>query len=447
MIAATLLSLAIAWAIGYLAMRLLGEDRLLSALALGAAAGVIITSVTHAAALAMQLSGRWAVTILDALVLAGLLMMWRRRRVPMEPFGEARLIAALGPGLLATVALAVSIYAAHPRGQYDAWAQWNMKAAMMSRNPAQWTNLFDPGGAIVHMDYPLLLPLSVARLWRAAGAEWTGAPALLGAGLLMMTILLAADTVARRTNALIGAAAGCALMSTPFLITQGSYQMADVPLALMLLGAVSMLSLAAEAPTWRGGPVVAAGLLAGGAAWTKNEGLVMVIAVALAATVAAPHGRRRRTVLLLLGAALPLVLLNVAVKAAGVVGTDLFAQRDSGEMMEKIFDFDRHRMIFAELWHWLSTLWCLPVLGALAIYAAASGLNRDAPRATVAAGVVFAIMAIAYYAIYLITPLDLRWHLLTSLGRVMLHLWPVAVVGLLLAVRPPTVRHVIPSST
>ena len=50
---------------------------------------------------------------------------------------------------------------------------------------------------------------------------------------------------------------------------------------------------------------------------------------------------------------------------------------------------------------------------------------------------VVGVMAAGYTAIYIITPHDLRWHLATSLERLMLQLWPSLIFAVFMLVRAP----------
>jgi hypothetical protein len=43
----------------------------------------------------------------------------------------------------------------------------------------------------------------------------------------------------------------------------------------------------------------------------------------------------------------------------------------------------------------------------------------------------------SYFAVYLITPHDLDWHLMTSLNRLLLQLWPTIIFITFMAARTP----------
>src|SRR5678816_2584801 len=75
-------------------------------------------------------------------------------------------------------------------------------------------------------------------------------------------------------------AGGLILLATTGFLTDGPWQYADVPLAFYYLAAFATLLLAdAES---RGRIVAMAGLAAGFAAWTKDEGLLFALVLSLA---------------------------------------------------------------------------------------------------------------------------------------------------------------------
>ena len=86
--------------------------------------------------------------------------------------------------LLVSFAVPVIEYLRSPHGQWDAWAIWNQKARFLFRAGEGWTaSLAIPWSAPGH---PLLVSLSVARLWAYAGAERTAAP--VDSRLLIVTV-------------------------------------------------------------------------------------------------------------------------------------------------------------------------------------------------------------------------------------------------------------------
>ena len=63
-----------------------------------------------------------------------------------------------------------------PHGRWDAWLIWNMHARFLYRGGDHWREAFASGLDWSHWDYPLLLPLSIARGWTYTGGEEHSSP-------------------------------------------------------------------------------------------------------------------------------------------------------------------------------------------------------------------------------------------------------------------------------
>ena len=87
------------------------------------------------------------------------------------------LIAAV---VLAFGILTVSFYKlalVRPQGGFDAWSIWNRAARFIYRDPENWRATLSPDLHWQnHADYPLLVPLNVAWVWQAVGAETLRVP-------------------------------------------------------------------------------------------------------------------------------------------------------------------------------------------------------------------------------------------------------------------------------
>jgi hypothetical protein len=62
--------------------------------------------------------------------------------------------------------------------------------------------------------------------------------------------------------------------------------------------------------------------------------------------------------------------------------------------------------------------------------------QEDRPS-VVASSLAMAIMLVGYSAVYVFTPRDVYWHLMTSIDRLFSQLWPTLVFVFFLAVRTP----------
>ena len=65
--------------------------------------------------------------------------------------------------------------------------------------------------------------------------------------------------------------------------------------------------------------------------------------------------------------------------------------------------------------------------------AVASVRRRHVPRDVAIGACVLGVMIVAYYAVYVLTPYDLEWHLRTSAVRLLAQLWPAMVWSTVLA--------------
>ncbi len=335
---------------------------------------------------------------------------------------------------------------AHPEGGWDAWAIWNLRSRFLFRAGDDWRLAL--AGAIDLPDYPLLLPASLARVWTILGGEAAWAGACLGIVFTLLTVGLVVSAVRARRGAVLGLLAGMVLLGTVRFLRWGAAQYADVPLSFFFLATLALLMFHGERHAGRDGNtglghLVLAGLMAGLAAWTKNEGLVFmaVILSVRTAIVGWEFGVRRATregLVILTGAA-PLLLLIVFLKSQVTHRNLLIAGQGLTETTSRLFDPSRHSTIAltfiasgVQVIHAFALI--IPVAFVLL------GRHRDAsdrtPCALLPVGVI-GLMLTAYYGIYLTTPLELKAHLSTSIDRLILQLWPMAVFTIFMQLRTP----------
>jgi hypothetical protein len=344
-----------------------------------------------------------------------------------------------------------------PHGRWDAWLIWNMHARFLFFGGAHWREAFAGGMDWSHWDYPLLLPLSIARGWTYTGGEGIHLPAVMGFlfTFLLLGLLLTSLSLFRgRIQGFLGA---MVLMGTPFFITMGTSQFADIPLAFFILTTLVMLFYQAGAHENSTGAVILAGLAAGLCAWTKNEGLLFfaIVAGSLLGTTTYSRGwgySLRRTAWFVAGA-LPILLIVLYFKVTLAPTNDLVAGFSIAALSEKLFDPSRYQGIakaffitgisFTQGLYDLRTGMRLnpgPVnVLLLAAYLLITGLRidqRDRTGLLQTASVLF-LMVTGYFFVYVLTPLDLHYHLMTSLNRLFLQLWPVVIFIVLMVAGPP----------
>ncbi|WP_459557236.1 hypothetical protein [Lacunimicrobium album] len=318
-----------------------------------------------------------------------------------------------------------------PDGWWDAVMIWNVRAKFFVRGTFGLAHDFqvDPMG---HGDYPLMLQLSVSRMWGIEGIEHPSDPLLIQGILLVSLVMLIVVFVTERSGLMWGATAGLVMLSWPAYGEQLSWQIADIPLSAFLLGTCVALTKAAsqrekEAFLWW---LLMSGFLAASSAWMKNEGLVtMGIAALIAGFISWRRGMMATGVITFTKGAGPVLLVLGLFKLLYAPTSDLLATR-TVSITELITDPTRHEMIwwFFGFLIWQTACWPVCLLVALVVVGVVMGW-RISVGGTVIALVFVAALSGSYYLAYLTTPHDLDWHLGTSIHRLALQVWPLVVLG------------------
>lgn len=345
------------------------------------------------------------------------------------------------------VAIAAACYSsivraiAHPHGEgWDAFAIWNLHARFLFRAGPNWRDAFSQLIPWSHPDYPLLIPASVAHFWTYLANDNPGVPATISVAFAAATTLLLHSSLKQlrgRNAAMLGT---LSLLSTPFFIQQGTAQYADVPLSFFLLATIVLIQFSERSGYL--GLLVLASIAAGFAAWTKNEGLLFLCAavsvqvlqavqkVSSRTTSSLPDGETWRSFAAFAVGSVPLLLLVGWFKHSAAPPGDLFSS--PAAMVAKLATSARYWVILQ--WFIKEVLrfgewWIVPGTVSLAIFyflAPASFHGQSRPVIKVSAWIL-ALTITGYFAIYLITPYDLYWHLRFSLNRLFLQLWPAVI--------------------
>lgn len=435
---------------------------------MGAGVGAGVSSVVYFLLLLAN-AARYAIAVDLAvmLLLAALAFFHYKKRAPAGPAAERgswaatalnRIVAAAFCGALvsSTVSL-VAGFLREPHGRWDAWLIWNMHARFIHRSGENWREMFAGGLDWTHTDYPLMLPLSVVRAWLYQGGETVLAPMMLAMLFALAVIGLLVASVARFRRPGQGYLAGLALMGSPFFLVLAIYQVADIPLAFFILAAIVCCYMSDREEKGAHGILLLGGMAAGLACWTKNEGMLFLVALLAGRLVTAAVRDGWKAALgnaawLLAGAA-PVLLAVVYFKAALAPPNDLFSGQSAQQIFQRLADPGRYAEILRAFFQTAATFtqgvvniragvnFNPAVVGIilLAVYLALSGLidrgrERSAALSTLAAPL---IMLAGFFGVYLVTPHDLRWHLFTSLNRLFMQIWPVLIFACFLLARTP----------
>ena len=360
--------------------------------------------------------------------------------------------AAFAIALLAALYSAILRIIAHPHGDgWDAFAIWNLHARFLFRGGPHWRDGFTPLIPWSHPDYPLLLPAAIAHFWSCLGHESQIVPAVIGLVFTFSTVGLLFSSLALLRGQTSAILAGLALLSTPFFIEQGTAQYADVPLSFFILATIVGLCLYEQNsdPMRPQGLLVLAGISCGFAAWTKNEGLLFLLAIiatrllvfviapsrsvlsaaSLQRNVTCENPRQASTSLaFFLAGIAPCLLLITWIKHSVGASNELF----SSIAFHKLLDASRYHAIlkwyvkdFLRFGDWLLIPGTVLLAG---LYFAVPGKRTPVTDpSSRTSGIALAMTLAGYFLIYLVTPYDLYWHLRFSLNRLFLQLWPAVI--------------------
>lgn len=341
-------------------------------------------------------------------------------------------VAAMATSLTVAAYALVARAIVHPHGDgWDAFAIWNLHARFLFLGGSHWRDGYSTLIPWSHPDYPQMLPAAIAHFWTYLDKDSTAIPLALGILFTVATLGLLYSSLALNRGHNFAMLGTLTLASTPFFIEQGSAQYADIPLSFFFLATLVLLDRGSTTRSRR--LLWLAGLAAGFAAWTKNEGLLFLLSAIIGQALSillrkGPVGPRslRRLDAFGIGAA-PLLALIFWFKHFMAPPGDLFASPTL--MLSKLTSPGRYGVIlkwygkeFLRFGEW----WLIPLTVALVgLYVLSSKeVSQEHQLARRASIWTLSLTLAGYFAIYLITPNDIYWHLRFSLNRLFLAIWP-----------------------
>jgi uncharacterized membrane protein len=188
--------------------------------------------------------------------------------------------------------------------------------------------------------------------------------------------------------------------------------------------------------------LVLAGLTAAMAAWTKNEGVLFLVATVIGRGWLAIRVRSLKTFVgelwrMLAGGA-PVLIALAIFKILIAPPNSLFAAQSFGDVLVKLGDWSRYAEVGSSFFHQMS-LFGEGMVIAMVAFGVLTSVRRAAWKdpGPVGASAALIVMLIGYFCIYLITPENLSWHISVSIHRLLLQLWPLTILIFALIVRPP----------
>ncbi len=235
---------------------------------LAAGVGIGLSSVVAWLMLVAGVSSRTQLLALDAaLWIAALVAMLalRRRWLRTPPGEQSRHPTAAAPLTLAIIAclgvgaVALTSFIAQsmvlPHGTWDTWAIWNLKARFVVRGieTVEWRDVLSPAMGWSHPDYPLLLPLAVARAWIYHSCESIAVPVACTAVFAVAAPALVGVSIARARGVTDGLVAAAFVAASPAFVRHAPAQCADVPLGYFIVATFVLIAEAergANARLW-----------------------------------------------------------------------------------------------------------------------------------------------------------------------------------------------------
>ena len=422
---------------------------------LGVGIGLGINSLAYFVYMSFFAGQHWFFLVQIIMLLALLsVSLWRERtclprewsrRILTRPSRLQTIFLALAAiVLLVSLSSTASYILRRRQGDWDAWMMYNRAARFVYRDQVNWLGSFssqmDP---IFHADYPLLLAMNIASSWDTLGSETPHVPmaqsalfAVACAG-LFVSGLACMKSVGQAALGLI------VLWGTPAVVNEGARELADLPLAYFFLATAILIYL--YVVHRQSGLLILAGLTAGLAAWVKNEGSVFVIAGILAVAVTFLRERPWRALLWYgAGVAAPLAIV-LYFKLFLAPPSDVLSSGPARSLAQAL-ELSRHLEILQFFGRELLTfggwsLFAVPVgvIAVLLVYLllARGALARDHVSMVTATAVLLAVQLLGYYAVYVITPYDLTWHLNYSIERIFLQMFPLIAFAVLTFTQTP----------
>ena len=366
----------------------------------------------------------FAIEILILIVLAVLSLKKFKFERPVFPKISATSIIPAGIFvlfLLTSLLLFKYISSNNIYGSWDGLRIINMTAKFIYKADFNWLNIFSVADSLSRFDYPLLLPLFIAKNWHYTGNDTCLIPVLTSALYTFGTVFLMMSGVLYFKNLNYALLAGIMLTGTQFFIVKGSNQYTDVSLSFYILSVFVLVFLSYKFDFDRR-LLFLTGFLAGLAAWTKNEGIIFLVIFGLIYILFMFLNKRADLLKYLLSGCFLPVFCVIYFKLFIAPLNDIMDLQSVKNIILSVTDFSRYSKIFLAVF---KSFYNIPLF-LLPIFMMFTGikLNFEHRNPFLISVITIVLCLFVYFSVYLTTPYNLDWHLATSLDRLLLHFWP-----------------------
>ena len=379
-------------------------------------------------------------------LLAGLIAFFLPKRVKAlseakleresDNFCDKRTIYFFFGALFLLLTLSILQISLHtPHGNWDAWSIWNVRARFIFRAGENWKTAFSDKMPFSHPDYPLLIPLTVVRGWIYARQETLTSQIATSIIFSALVFLMLFNGVFATRGGIAAFLAAATLASTPYFLQMSASQYADLPLAFFFLATFLLIAINLRQPSTS--LMIFAGMNAGFAAWTKNEGLLFSVVMLLVVIILALKTRTRSPASHSVGGfvfGLLLMMIPVAVFKLSLAPANYITKELSPGILSQMVDLERlsiilkHMVVSATnfgLWNQMSKGFFnpIPIMFAYLLWA---GVKLKSTENWLFPAVLLTMLG-GYVIAYMASPHELTWHLNSSSNRLFLQLWPAAI--------------------
>lgn len=363
------------------------------------------TGAVYVALLLLAIAGvPWSLPAIAAILVAiAAIGLWRPLRESRISNPESRTQwSAFDLLTLAALVIYARYAILYAGSHWDFWAIWGLKGRVFfDAGTIDWQFLGNRWNAFAHPDYPLHLPLNYTALALAGGGwddRWIGILYVaFGASLLLIVRAEAARETEARAAAIVTLAAALFALSPQIGLGEGPLIAYGGAALLMIRRAIRDDDLLAL----RHGAI-----LLGLAGATKNEGVTLIVAAAIALLLVT----RRWRYVVRLWPAVALVAPWIILVAIHALPSDLAAAGVPQRLAMRLHELPQLATAMARS---LSNriMWALLVASLFVIPGRV--LRRE-----LFVFIALAIQLAFFTAAYLVTPHDAAWHVASSFGRI-----------------------------